>query len=88
MTAPRIYAVGRSGHPTCLWSDHDRLLTLHEVLQPGSYWISECEPGLMNTPWALIPEADDWGTLTIGQDGTWCLRSLAGMEAGPGYVIV
>lgn len=30
----------------------------------------------------------DWGTLEIRGPGDWCLRSLAGLQAGPGYLVV
>ena len=76
MTALR-FELGSSGHRATMWISP----YLHElelaaaVLAPGLYWVV-----------AVGRESrQDWGTLEVRDDGTWCARSLGGLQVGATY---
>ncbi len=85
-----FFALGLSGHDACA-SCCGLLDLLHagDQLAPGDYWIQEVtQTSAYGFQWYLAYEPLDWGTLEVRPRGDWCLRSLAGLQAGPGYLVV
>lgn len=81
------YELGLSGRSPCIsCSTLDDLLRISPHLPPGRYWITcrECGESVDGTAWE---EAEDWGVLEVRNPADWSLESLAGLKAGPGYVI-
>jgi hypothetical protein len=83
------YELGLSGHAGCVSCDLAALYRIGEGLPPGSYWIQEHRRRETDLPeWSELSIDADWGTLEVRGPGDWTLRSLAGVVAGPGYIVV
>jgi hypothetical protein len=82
------YELGRSGREACCscttFADLGRA---GAQLAPGEYWIKKVEWILDEClEWAEL--LCDYGTLEVTGDGDWCLRTLSGLQAGPGYLVI
>jgi len=84
---PAYYEIGPSGRGPCLTCrTDDDLLRLGGMMPPGKYWITRTElhESVDGVKWQ---ESEDWGVLVVRSPEDWHLESLAGMEAGPGYLL-
>lgn len=88
---PTVYLVGLEGRePRHLYGSLSHLITrAGEELHPGRYYVlmTPVDPDL-GTRHSQLATPQDWGTLEVRGPGDWTLRSLAGLQAGPGYVVV